>query len=563
MNNAEKIYNKIYLLVFLAVCVMLPSASAAKESPVSLYPRWQTKSIDSLMNMGERFNLRNSSDSALVCYTVVADRLRQNAPTKMEQQTLSRALTNMGYIYATFFYDYTRALELFHESLKTGSLCNYREDAAYIYLNMGGVYLSCNKMYGKNIFTAECWNYLEKALSEGLELKQYEVALVAFLNMGQLFFEDPRPENVKHAIDLLSKANIPQGTTFLLFTRRYADGLKAYINGDYNASISFFSDATTLTQPGTMHSARLELIALAAQSEAQEAAGQYNEAIETMNRLMELARETGSSDEETHGYRKLSELYKKTGDEDKAQESLFKYLQKKDSTIAGRDITMLSKFPLVNELESMKEQLAEERARKRRLLITACVAALFLAMSAFYTIALVRNRRKMKAYIKELYRKNMELVRAEQRERLLREQEAAERQQEKEAESVKYAASNLSQDECHKIQALILKALEDTDAITDPDFSLEKLSDDIGCQPRNVSQVINQSFGKNFRTLLNEYRIKEACIRLSDTEKYGSYTIEALAETVGFNSRSNFSVTFKKITGLSPAQFQKSAMTED
>lgn len=311
-----------------------------------------------------------------------------------------------------------------------------------------------------------------------------------------------------------------------------------------------------------MHAARLELIALYAEARAQEAAGNYTEAIKTIDRMLVLAKKTGSSDDEANGYRLLSKLYNDTGNKALSKEFLFQYLQKKDSTIAMRDITMLSKIPLVNQLEDIKQQLTEERARKRRLLITACVVAMFLVMSAVYTVLLVRNRRKMKAYIKDLYRKNMELVRAEKRERMLRENGTDLNTDSNGTGHVKYASSTLTPEEIQRIHTLIMQVMDDTEAITKPDFSLEKLSQRIGCQPRSVSQVINQTSGKNFRSLLNEYRIKEACLRLADTANYNSYTIEALAETVGFNSRSNFSVTFKKITGLTPAQFQKSALSE-
>lgn len=545
-----------------AIFLLMPASVEAKTSSVSLYSRWQALPPDSLMKMGETFNLRNSPDSALVCYSVVADRLRLHAGSVDDQQTLSRALTNMGYIYATFFYDYTRALDLFQESLKVGSQCNYREDAAYIYLNIGGVYLGCNNLYGNNIFVAECREYLFKALSEGLSLQQYEVALVAFLNMGQLFFEDHNTKDIQKALTLLENAKIPANTSFKTFTHCYADGLQAYIKGDYDKAANTFSEATALTRPGSMHAARLELIALYAEARAQEAAGNYTEAIKTIDRMLVLAKKTGSSDDEANGYRLLSKLYNDTGNKALSREFLFQYLQKKDSTIAMRDITMLSKIPLVNQLEDIKQQLTEERARKRRLLITACVVAMFLVMSAVYTVLLVRNRRKMKAYIKDLYRKNMELVRAEKRERMLRENGTDLNTDSNGTGHVKYASSTLTPEEIQHIHTLIMQVMDDTEAITKPDFSLEKLSQRIGCQPRSVSQVINQTSGKNFRSLLNEYRIKEACLRLADTANYNSYTIEALAETVGFNSRSNFSVTFKKITGLTPAQFQKSALSE-
>jgi AraC-like DNA-binding protein len=74
-----------------------------------------------------------------------------------------------------------------------------------------------------------------------------------------------------------------------------------------------------------------------------------------------------------------------------------------------------------------------------------------------------------------------------------------------------------------------------------------------------VSQVINEKYDNNFNHLLNEYRIKESCRRMNDTDNYGNYTIESIALSVGFKSRSNFISTFKRFTGLTPSAYLKIA----
>ena len=94
------------------------------------------------------------------------------------------------------------------------------------------------------------------------------------------------------------------------------------------------------------------------------------------------------------------------------------------------------------------------------------------------------------------------------------------------------------------------------------DFTIDKLASLVGSNTKYVSQVINETIGKNFNTLLNEQRITEVCKRLVDTKNYGSKTNEAIAEEVGFKSRSHFIRTFKKITGLTPSQYQRMAKEE-
>lgn len=65
--------------------------------------------------------------------------------------------------------------------------------------------------------------------------------------------------------------------------------------------------------------------------------------------------------------------------------------------------------------------------------------------------------------------------------------------------------------------------------------------------------MINQLTGNNFNTFINEYRIKEACKRISDRDNYGNMTLEAIANSVGFKSVNSFRTAFKKVTGLFPS----------
>jgi AraC-like DNA-binding protein len=457
-------------------------------------------------------------------------------------------------------------LELFNKSLKISEECGFKENVPYVYLNIGGVYLSCSSMYGKQLFSDEMWEYLGKALDSGIETSQWDVVLVAFLNMGQFHFENPQNGKIKKAVERLKSACIPSDVALFPFTRRFADGMESYIEKDYESALKFFEETVGLIPPGAMHSHRLELMSLSAIGETQRAMGDYSAAIATIQSFLAKSRAVGASDEETRACRILADLYEKVGEMDKASRFQMEYLHKKDSTFSERDMIAMSKMPLVNELDEIKKSLEEERARKRRLVIIALVSGLFIVLLALYLFTLIRSRKKMRVYVKDLYRKNIELMKAEKRDRERREAEAAARAAEEanaQQEAVKYANSNLTEKESRRIADKILEVMADVETITSPEFTMERLADRIDVPYKYVSQVVNETLGKNFRSLLNEYRIKEACVRLADADAYGQVTIEHISETLGFQSRSNFSMTFKKITGITPAQFQKNALSEE
>lgn len=101
--------------------------------------------------------------------------------------------------------------------------------------------------------------------------------------------------------------------------------------------------------------------------------------------------------------------------------------------------------------------------------------------------------------------------------------------------------------------------MEESESVFSPDFSVESLAEAIGSRPKAVSQAINQIAGMNFNTFVGAVRVKKACTILTDPQKMKTLTIESVAESVGYRSRTYFSKVFKDITGLTPSQFARKA----
>ena len=104
--------------------------------------------------------------------------------------------------------------------------------------------------------------------------------------------------------------------------------------------------------------------------------------------------------------------------------------------------------------------------------------------------------------------------------------------------------------------------MENGDEYCSADFSLERLAQLTGSNSKYVSQVINDTFGKNFRAYVNDYRVNLARQRLADLEHYGNYTTKAIGESLGFSSHASFINVFRNATGLTPSQYQKMSMQE-
>lgn len=89
-----------------------------------------------------------------------------------------------------------------------------------------------------------------------------------------------------------------------------------------------------------------------------------------------------------------------------------------------------------------------------------------------------------------------------------------------------------------------------------PDLSVSDLAEMLGTRPHVLSRIINDHFHKNFRDFVNTYRVEEF-IALANNQQYKHYTFLALAQEVGFNSKSTFNLAFKKLTRQNPREYFK------
>lgn len=120
--------------------------------------------------------------------------------------------------------------------------------------------------------------------------------------------------------------------------------------------------------------------------------------------------------------------------------------------------------------------------------------------------------------------------------------------------SSKEQSDFISQKEVECIKSEIISKMEAALIFTEIGLTLNHFATRINVSPKLVSLVINKEFDKNFNEFLNQYRIAFAISKIR--EGYlDDYTLEALGEISGFNSRTTFFNAFKKEMGCSPSEY--------
>lgn len=97
-----------------------------------------------------------------------------------------------------------------------------------------------------------------------------------------------------------------------------------------------------------------------------------------------------------------------------------------------------------------------------------------------------------------------------------------------------------------------LNKLELKEAFLDPNFKLAFVAKKLNTNTAYLSQYFNQVIQKTFSEYTQELRIQYVLQKLNDAPYFRKYTLQAIAEEVGYKDANTFVRVFKKQTGLSP-----------
>ncbi|AZA92126.1 DNA-binding transcriptional activator FeaR [Chryseobacterium nakagawai] len=124
----------------------------------------------------------------------------------------------------------------------------------------------------------------------------------------------------------------------------------------------------------------------------------------------------------------------------------------------------------------------------------------------------------------------------------------------------RYSNKKISEEQADNFVSRLEKLMNAEELYKNPNLKLSDLAFRMNISTHQLSQLLNDNLGKSFSTYINEYRINEACGKIEN----GSYLkIEEIGYEVGFNSKSTFFSTFKKIKNTTPLLYKQTQTPSD
>ena len=458
---------------------------------------------------------------------------------------------------------YIEALEYYTIAIEEAERCGNTKVYEACTSNIGTTY-AIFRDYERAIY------YFEKAYQSAAKSKNGNMVTVATTNLVGAYCKKGDTHRAKQYLQLQIQSPFADSHK-QQFWVLYNQGNIALADNNVKACIYYMQQAIETVDNHHMGDG-YKVNVYPQLAEAYRQMGQTDSALVYYNRVLDLTHRSSNPEQQATTYRALSQIYQQTGKADSAARYQSLYIALNDSIFNQQQFNQAK-----DRLISYENRVVDRTIGSLKNWIAMLVWG--TAFFAIIVVVIYLYNRRLRAAQKLLVQRNEELIRQNEESKRLRasyiasiapeqarheEPNAVEEQQEQpeelsEAEPVEAESrvSLLSDERKAILLKDIIEVMDKTEVISDPEFNLAQLAKMVNSNTKYVSAVINETYNKNFKTFLAEYRIRYASKLLTDSEHYGHLTLAAIGEAVGYTSQNNFTLAFKKVIGVTPSAYKK------
>ena len=524
-------------ILSLLILILSAAAGAYAQNAADDYDALSQLSSEQLMEEGRNYFEKRDAAKSLSRFLIVGERNASNAD-RSELETRVRALNNAACVYKFFYYDYSHAYEYFNRAYALCEEIGYDSFLPVIMVNMGDLLFDYGRAYSSETILQEAENLFKDCFHKAVEKKEWELLTTSFYNLSNLNYEI----NLKDFDEIFSK-EIPADTPDIEFVRLQYNGINSMQHGNYSQARKYFErQLEAISTP--WEAPRDTITSLINIAETYKLEKNYASAASLLEQALEIADRNQIKDLSAVIARHLSTDYDSLGNTAKAKTYYELYLENREELNNARlsSIGEMKYFSDLRKEEAKAQKIALRNQFLGYLIIALAIVLITILASA---ILLWKNYKTLKSRNQSLYEKYQLLLGAEQS-----------------GNDEKYQRSNLDDSRKESLLSRIRGVMDDPEYICRDDFTSKQLADAVGSNTTYVSQAINENYGVSFSTLLGNSRVKLVCRRISEGNTYDNLTIEGIANSVGFKSRTAFINAFKREVGLTPSQYIKMAATE-
>ncbi|MCL2435675.1 MAG: tetratricopeptide repeat protein [Lentimicrobiaceae bacterium] len=535
----KKLFLSIFVLSALQTVGYSQNAGAGVSQNKELFSNFIQLSPQQLFDTANYYYKKNSMDTALICFNLLIYTTPKDADYERQKKVM--IVCNRSAAIHFFRCDYRAAYELQIKALLLSEKFNDTDQESISYTNIGSIYYRFNE-----------YDLAKSYFLKSLNLCSDSTILPAILNnIGVIEGENGRTDSAHYFLDKALQLSKLHNNAYL---NNILNDIALFYQKDKNYDSAYHYYQLALTESKKQNKIEKEAESLSQLGKLFFETGKNDSALFYINLSNEIAGKNNFLRILADNYLILFKIEKSKGLKTSALYFFEKYANLKDSIFnieRFSEISQLQHSYEVSKTNQQIEQLYIEQQIKERTIqyqkVFLFFTLLILLLVSIGLLYIYFQKRNLGQAYKTLFEKNIQIIEL----------------QKKVPESIHeipgLSRTNviLSEQSQKELLNSILTFMENTSQICNPDFTLEKLTNSIHSNQKYVSFVINNVLKKNFNSFLNSYRVREAQRLFSDSDS-SKYTVEFVANQVGFKSRNSFSDAFKEITGVTPGFYVRS-----
>lgn len=569
--------------LLLVLLMLLPSCAGARvlaKDYLHIVKKTSNASIDNIMKKADYYFNAGHPDTALVYYMVVCNRMNDKLPDKDKRQCALAYLRKGNVFYIKG--NYADALSAYFSGLRIYNDCKTKQETGRFYNNIANIYCVFGD-YAKGL------GYYKKSYEFCHKYGDKNTAYKILANMTKVNIIKGNTSSARKYYKMSEKVKNPadKGNCY---TSIFNLGFILMSEKNYHEAINTYNELLDYAVENKM-SPRYLCSAYEQLYKNYMSIGDRDSTL----KYMRLCESTAVKHGILHVYLevlvKYADYYDSIGNYKAASRYRARYQHEKDSIYDTNEFEAVKNEQLLYEMNKYDEYIASLNAREKERLqtisrqrLTIAGVTVVTAVIGVLLLLVYRQKGKIDKSYNDLFVINRDFVKQQEftRQRML---ELNNRLKSSEAELAALRASQehsngageapdtavattaddadgknktlaISEDMRRKLLDAVIDVMENSTEFCSSDFSLARLATLVGSNSKYVSLVINDTFHKTFKNYVNDYRIRLACLRMADTGTYGSYTLNAIAESVGFKSYTTFVELFRKVVGITPSMYK-------
>ncbi len=434
----------------------------------------------------------------------------------------------------------------YYSALDEAKKINDVRRQAIIKSNIAGCYITRNDISGCQL--------AEEAHETAIKLNEIIPLYYAKSNLIHFYIMSNKLDNVEKLIEEVEEihtiAGFPGKSNMPMFRAQLHEK-----KGDIDKAYSYYAeaidnfdnvDASTITATHLCYARLLR-------NEKR-----IGEAIKTLENALTSARDSKMLIHTPEILKELALCYHDSGNLEKAFEYSLKYQEYQDNAMNISRERVLQETRIKHDIYSREQQISEQKiellaSRNRIIVLMSSIALLLLLLGMLYYIHKKKDRLYSAIVLQNRDYINREKTLLAQIEKL-REKVSDKTETTTSTATPTQQSNTLPEEKMNDLITRFTTCMIENKLFTDPSLTVASVADYLGTNRTYLSRAINESTGKTFTQIINEYRIREAIAMISNLE--ANPPLKQVAADVGFNSISTFYVTFQASTGMTPARYR-------